>query len=113
MWITASKRSSLLAHPALRLQRHCRGIGILLAPGCQGLALVDIDAALAGRSIVADALPQRRIIELLLLTQRSRLGSSEPARCRHGPDVPVTVPFPSPGQVQPPPDGGGDRRRQR
>jgi hypothetical protein len=25
----------------------------------------------------------------------------------HGPDVPVTVPFPNPGQVQPPPDGVG------
>jgi hypothetical protein len=30
----------------------------------------------------------------------------------HDPDVPVTVPFPNPGQVQPPPDGGGVRRRQ-
>ena len=29
-----------------------------------------------------------------------------------GPDVPVTIPFPNPGQVQPPPDGGGVRRRQ-
>src|SRR6516162_607043 len=30
----------------------------------------------------------------------------------HSPDVPFTIPSPNPGQVQPPPDGGGVRRRQ-
>jgi hypothetical protein len=66
----------------------------------------------AGKGRLTTRKPDRAEVKICIAPiekARQLCGLPTPAQ---GPDVPTTIPSPNPGQVQPPPDGGGVRRRQ-
>src|SRR5215472_5754086 len=97
----------------IKLRRHLAESGIGASRSMPGAAVPGAGATRIALSVMCRR-PGEEAVRLDGLDQeverRPRLlvGNIED----HGPDAPVTIPSPNPEQVQPPPDGGGVRRRQ-